>query len=307
MTFNGEAFGKEIVGVVKSYLQKELSPLLARLDGIEKHLAAMPVPRDGKDADLTEVRQIVADEMAGIRASVSAIAPAPELPDIGKMIDDALSARLDVEDMEKSIEDVVRMVVAEIPVPKDGTSITVDDIRPVIAAEMERCVAAIPRAKDGADGVGLAGAFIDRDGNLIVTMSNGEPRTLGSVVGKDGEPGKPGKDGFNLEDFDAAVMEDGRTVLLSFDRADLSYKVELGFDVMLYRGVFKDDQTYVRGDTVTWAGSLWHCDQPTSEKPGDGSKSWTLCAKKGRDGKDGEMKEVKLSRPVRVGVPGGGV
>ncbi|MNV19982.1 hypothetical protein D3C71_1108660 [compost metagenome] len=168
---------------------------------------------------------------------------------------------------------------------------------------MERCVAAIPKAKDGENGIGAAGAFIDRAGNLIITLSNGETRDLGPVVGKDGEPGKPGKDGFNLEDFDASVMDDGRTVLLSFDRGDLSYKVELGFNVMLYCGVFKEGHDYVRGDTVTWGGSLWHCDQPTSEKPGDGSKSWTLCAKKGRDGKDGSIKSEKVFEPVRVGVP----
>jgi hypothetical protein len=35
---------------------------------------------------------------------------------------------------------------------------------------------------------------------------------------------------------------------------------------------------------VTWAGSLWHCDKATKNKPG--TDDWTLAAKKGRDGKD---------------------
>jgi hypothetical protein len=57
--------------------------------------------------------------------------------------------------------------------------------------------------------------------------------------------------------------------------------------VMVYRGVFVPGD-YEPGDTVTWAGSMWHCQQPTSDKPGEiGSKGWTLCVKKGRDGKDG--------------------
>jgi hypothetical protein len=154
--------------------------------------------------------------------------------------------------------------------------------------------------------VDVAGALIDRSGNLVITMSDGTAKDLGLVVGKDGEPGKPGRDGFNLEDFDATVMDDGRTVLLSFTGKEMDYKVELGFPVMLYRGVYKEG-SYERGDTVTWAGSLWHCDaQKTAEKPGDGSKDWTLCAKKGRDGKDGEAKAAKHFQPVTVGVPAKG-
>ena len=155
--------------------------------------------------------------------------------------------------------------------------------------------------------VSVTSAVIDRAGSLVLTMSDGSTKDLGPVIGKDGEPGKPGKDGrdgFNLEDFDATVMDDGRTVLLSFERGDMSYKIELGFPVMLYRGVYKDGHQYEQGDTVTWGGSLWHCDvKATTEKPDSSAKHWTLAAKRGRDGKDGEMKEAKAHTPVRVGVP----
>lgn len=151
------------------------------------------------------------------------------------------------------------------------------------------------------DGVGVAGALIDRSGNLVLTLSNGSTCDLGQVVGKDGDAGSPGKDGFGLEDFDAEVMDDGRTVLLSFERGDLSYKVELGFPVMLYRGVFSPEREYERGDTVTWAGSLWHCEaDKTAEKPGDGSKSWTLAAKRGRDGRDTPVKAIPEKPVVKV-------
>lgn len=56
--------------------------------------------------------------------------------------------------------------------------------------------------------------------------------------------------------------------------------------VMIYQGVFKSGQEYLPGDTVTWGGSLWHCDEQTQDKPGEaGSKGWTLAAKRGRDGR----------------------
>ena len=64
------------------------------------------------------------------------------------------------------------------------------------------------------------------------------------------------------------------------------------------KGVFKDGQSYERGDTVTWGGSLWHCDVPaTTSKPDGAEKHWTLAAKKGRDGRDGV---VKSREPTKV-------
>jgi hypothetical protein len=57
--------------------------------------------------------------------------------------------------------------------------------------------------------------------------------------------------------------------------------------VQIYRGVWKHGG-YEQGDTVTWAGSQWHCDEATEDKPGEaGSKGWKLCVKRGSNGKDG--------------------
>jgi len=282
MTFDGKAFGTEIVGVVKGYLEKQMAPLLSRIEALERAINAIPAPID------------LSEDLDALKATVEGIVipefpQAPELPDIRGMVDEA-----------------VKTAVASIPAPQDGKGVTVEDVAPLIVSEVEKRVSGIPVAKDGIDGkdgVGLAGALIDRDGELVVTLTNGATKNLGPVVGKDGEPGKPGRDGFALENFDASVMDDGRTVLLAFTGNDLDYSVELGFPVMLYRGVFTEG-SYCKGDTVTWGGSLWHCDaNSTDSKPGDGSKDWTLCAKKGRDGKDGFVKDAKPQQPVRVGVP----
>jgi hypothetical protein len=53
-----------------------------------------------------------------------------------------------------------------------------------------------------------------------------------------------------------------------------------------YRGVHEMGAAYDTGDTVTQGGSLWHCNVLTKERPGEGSKDWTLAVKRGRDGKD---------------------
>lgn len=336
---DAKAFGRELAGMVKA----QLDPILTRISALEKRFDSLPMPKDGKDADsdqivlkvtrkfegdLLPIREAMEEMKNDIPATIKALvdaavteipAPvdlsldlealkaavegivipeiprAPELPDIGGMVDEAVKA-----------------AVASIPAPQDGKGVTVEDVAPLIASEVEKRVSGISIAKDGKDGidgkngVGLAGALIDRAGELVVTLTNGETKNLGPVVGKDGDPGKAGRDGFALEDFDASVMDDGRTVLLSFTGKDFDYSVELGFPVMLYRGVFSEG-FYSKGDTVTWGGSLWHCDaDKTDSKPGDGSKDWTLCAKKGRDGKDGVVKDAKPQQSVRVGVPAKG-
>src|SRR3546814_12478140 len=68
----------------------------------------------------------------------------------------------------------------------------------MIADGVAKAVSELPPAEKGAPGVGLAGAMIDRDGNLVVTTSDGQAHNLGLVVGKDGKPGET----FTLDDFD---------------------------------------------------------------------------------------------------------
>jgi hypothetical protein len=145
--------------------------------------------------------------------------------------------------------------------------------------------------RDGADGTGLAGALIDRAGNLIVTLTDGTTRDLGPVEGKDGRhgiDGQQGPPGFSLEDFDSEVRDGGRTLLLSFTAGDTKHTVEHQLDTMIYRGAYKADQEYLPGDTTSCGGQLYHCNTQTSARPDGGSEAWTLCSRRGRDGKDAD-------------------
>ncbi|MGF6986542.1 hypothetical protein QFZ99_006083 [Paraburkholderia atlantica] len=58
------------------------------------------------------------------------------------------------------------------------------------------------------------------------------------------------------------------------------------FPLLIYRRVFVQGQLYEPGDMVTWAGSVWHCNEPTDVKPDADARAWTLAVKRGRDGKD---------------------
>lgn len=83
-------------------------------------------------------------------------------------------------------------------------------------------------------------------------------------------------------------QDNQRTFSISLERASGTLEVK-SFDipVTIYRDVFKSGTEYQPGDTVTWGGSMWHCNETTTDKPGEpGSKGWTLAVKKGRDLRD---------------------
>src|SRR5262249_6983752 len=50
-----------------------------------------------------------------------------------------------------------------------------------------------------------------------------------------------------------------------------------------YLGVFREGRVYDENSMVTHDGSVWHCNQRTSTPPGNGSASWTLAVRHGRD------------------------
>lgn len=278
---DAQTFGQELAEIVK----RQLAPILSRMDALEKRFDELPTPRDGKDADLGEVRRIIADEVQGLKTALENL-KVPELPDIPAIV---------AEEVEKA--------VSGLPVPQDGKSVTVEDVAPLITSEVERQIKQIPIPKDGEpgkDGIGLAGAFIDRDGELVITLTNGEVKKLGPVVGKDGQ-GKDGADGLGFDDMEA-VYDGEKTITLKFVRGERVKEFAFTLPVVIDRGIYTEGKTYSAGDGVTWGGSFWIAQKETSSKPGEGG-DWRLAVKKGRDGRDGVVKEAKPAGPVRVGVP----
>jgi hypothetical protein len=183
---------------------------------------------------------------------------------------------------------------------KDGSSVTVNDVAPLITSEVAKAVHALPRAIAGKDGLGLVSALVDRDGHLVMTMSDGSTKNVGTVVGRDVDRAdvvrviaeevakfpKPldGKDGFGFDDFDFEYDEHGR-LSLKFARGDQIKRGRVPGHVD--RGVYKQGDAYLRGDEVSFGGGLYIAQKDIeSEKPGDGSGGWRLAVKAGRDGRD---------------------
>lgn len=207
--FDGKAFGEEIVGIVRSYVDEAVAPLKAESESLKARIAEL------------EAR------------------PAPEKGEKG-------------DPGEKGADG------------KDGRD-----------------------GADGKDGLSAVEFFVDREGHLIASMSDGTTRDLGEIVGKDGAPGKDGRDGFGFDDMDACVLDDDRTIELSFRRGDEEKAFTFKWPTIIDRGVFKAGETYQAGDGVTWGGSFWIAQRETDAKPDTAESGWRLAVKRGRDGKNG--------------------
>lgn len=265
---------------------------------VSEAVAAMPVPQDGKSVTPEDVRPLLQEL---VTAAVGEI-PAPR---DGKDYDPAA--------LKQAVDDAVSEAVAEIPLPQDGKNVTPEDVRPLLQELVTAAVGEIPAPRDGKDydpavlkqAVDAAVAALPQaqDGRDALQLEiqpfidEGKSYPRGSYATHNGGLWRAYEKTHGMRGWECIVdgvsdvdisMNGQRNFTVTVNRASgTSDKKAFDIPAMVYRGVFKSGDEYLPGDTVTWGGSLWHCDEQTQDKPGEtGSKGWTLAAKRGRDGRD---------------------
>lgn len=260
---------------------------------VSEAVAAIPAPQDGKSVTVDDITPVLQELVS------NAVAEIP-VPKDGKDFDPAM--------LKQAVEEAVSEAVAAIPVPRDGKSVTTEDVQPMIQelvsasipdlpdvkSLVNEAIAALPAAEPGKDGENGRDAlaleilpFIDEEKSYprgsYATHNGGLWRAYEKTHGMRGwECLVDGVAGIDIQ------QSEQRCFTLTVNRTSGASETK-SFDVpvMIYQGAFKSGQEYLPGDTVTWGGSLWHCDEQTQDKPGEaGSKGWTLAAKRGRDGRD---------------------
>jgi len=137
----------------------------------------------------------------------------------------------------------------------------------------------------GEPGVGLADAFIDRDGLLVLTMTDGRVKSLGGVVGQDGESGRDGAHGIDFDQVTGEVDPERGYVMrmVSGDRTH-----ELVLPNPYHIGFWRAGMSAKAGNFTTHNGNLWLARRDTQSEPTlDAKEDWILAARKGRDGAPG--------------------
>lgn len=280
----GEEFGAAIKKMADDFqqaLEKTASNLEKQLEEVRQLIPEF------QPVEIPDVSKMVADAVGEIE-----LPKAPELPDLNQIIADAT-------------ESAVKQAFELIPVPKDGKNVTVDDLRPLVEEVVNALIpepvdveklaqdllSKIPVPKPGSDGRDALAIelepFIDEKKSYprgtYATHKGGLWRAHEKTHGMRGwECIVDGVSGIDIK------QDNQRTFTISLERASGTVEVK-SFDipVTIYRDVFKSGTEYQPGDTVTWGGCMWHCNEKTCDKPGEtGSKGWTLAVKKGRDLRD---------------------
>lgn len=231
--------------------------------------------------------QSAPDEQA-IAASVLAqitIPAAPVLPDIAKMVKDAV-AEIPVPDSPvlPDIESMVQRAVSAIKVPQP-------EPLPDIVQMVKDAVAVMPKPEDGEPGEDGKDAL---QLEILPSINPEKAYARGTYAIHQGGLWRSyqkttGMNGWEclvdgISDIDITQRDERNftvtAIKSSGDRTEKTFSVP----VMIYRDIFKDGEKYFPGDSVTWGGSVWYCNEATGDKPGeDGSKGWKLAVKRGRD------------------------
>jgi hypothetical protein len=147
----------------------------------------------------------------------------------------------------------------------------------------------------GTDGIGLAGAMIDREGELVVTTTKGDAIKLGKVVGQNGERGKDGAD------FSEASLDydcERGLVIRGKGGAEIVRRLPIPMD----KGYWREGMACEKADLVTHNGNVWIALKGTSAKPCiENTEDWRLFVRKGRDGADGKNgRDLGPAPPVKL-------
>lgn len=283
-------FGKAMASIVR----EATAPLLKRIEQLE---ARQPERGDpgikgdpGKDAPPVTDEQIAqqVEKYLKVNPPPRGEKGEPGLP--GKDADpvdarDVARVLLDSEDLESLVELRVKEEVSKLPPPKDGR-----DGEPGQKGDVGPKG---ERGDPGKDGAGIQDLLIDREGQLVATFTDGRTKSLGVVVGRDGNPGKDGKDGADFTDV--RFEYDGERTLKAIGKGgEIVYRLPIPID----RGYWRAGR-YEQGDIATEGGTAYIAIKDTAEKPTLSSGDWRILARKGRDGKDGRN-GIDKTAPVKV-------
>jgi hypothetical protein len=156
------------------------------------------------------------------------------------------------------------------------------------------------RGEKGDDGLGLAGAMIDRDGSLLITLTNGEVKSLGKVVGKDGQNGNDGKDGLSLESFDMQYLPESHEITVKAVCQGRSKELRYPAGGIRPAGYWREGTKAKAGEAWVHGGSTFYAIKDNESKPSTNDDAWIIGARAGRDGERGATGKVVSDAPIKL-------
>jgi hypothetical protein len=277
--------------------------------------------RDGKDADPVEIAALIAEDVAKL-VPVPADGKSVTIGDVAPLIEDAVSKRLPNSLLVneegvlvavypsgelKSVgrvrgEDGLRGAsVMDGQVEEDGTLVLrMSDGRIIQTGRVKG-----DNGKDGEDGQKgdrgrdaheiqiLAGVDEHKSyvegvvalwrGGMIRAERQTDPIVDGDILAAGWKACLRG-----IAEQHEDYIEDGRFIEKTTVFTDgTEFKQRHKTVTPIHKGVWKEGEAYLKGDQVTWAGSMFIAQRDTSDKP-ETTDAFRLSTKRGRDGRDGK-------------------
>lgn len=207
--------------------------------------------------------------------------------------------RARIVELEAELRGKVDSAIGQIPVPKDGASVTIEQLAPMVEEVVGRAVAALPPAKDGEPGgsvtledvrpmIGEAAASAAT--RATEEAMSGVPAAIDDAVAKAvaalpvPEAGKDGKS-VTLEDVAPLVEEVVARAVAALPPAKEGPPGKLP--------LVEDwtDRVYLESEVAAHEGATWQALRNTGKAPPHAD--WRCLARAGRDGVDGRSLNLR--------------
>lgn len=257
---------------IEEQVRMSLAPVVQKMaeDATVEYLAEHPAPAGADGAPGK-------DGVSGVDGKPGADGKSLSVDDVRPMLEEAIKS------MRAEATETLRAAVKEIPLPKDGAP-GKDGANGV-------------DGQKGADGLGLAGAMIDREGALQITLTNGEVKSLGLVVGKDGN------DGLSLDGFELEYLPESHEIAVKAMAAGRVKELRYPAGGIRPAGYWREGTKAQPGEAWVHDGSTWFAKKTTSSKPESRSEDWIIAARKGRDGET-VVKTINAGPPAPIKLQG---
>ncbi len=176
---------------------------------VEKAVAALPPAAPGADADMDALYQRIEEKIAALPPAEPGASVDPA--EVAEMVSAAVRD-VDLGDVTAAAVLAVQALFDAMPKPKDGESVTIEQIAPLVDEAVSKAAASIPA---GADGVGIVDLIVDAAGRLQVVTTDKRRIDAGRVVPE----AIPGPAGNSLAD--ASVNDEGNLVLRMQDGQEI--------------------------------------------------------------------------------------
>lgn len=166
-------------------------------------------------------------------------------------------------------------------------AIALSDVLPELKAQVAEFMRAMPEPKavvvPTADEI--AGIFERRFSDLQLSWERHVRDSTERALEKIPVP-LNGRDALPLDSFDIQLGDDDRTVVMSIGAGEQQITRTLMLSTVIDKGVFKPDDKYLKGDAVSYGGSLHIARKNAPAGVPGASDDWRLAVKRGRDGRD---------------------